>query len=155
MAAKRTSKSLKVTALLAEGTFNPAAERVRDPKFHAHDFFDPRDLVQVKYELLRRVSLERASVTAATAEYGVSRPTYYQAKAHFAIAGIAGLVPRKRGPRGPHKLQGEALAFVERHRVVGKPLRARALAQRLRQQFHLTIHPRTIERALAGKKTAR
>jgi hypothetical protein len=155
MAAKRNSKSLKVTALLAEGTFNPAAERVRDPKFHAHDFFDPRDLVQVKYELLRRVSLEHASVTAATAEYGVSRPTYYQARANFAIVGIAGLVPRKRGPRGPHKLQGEALAFVEQHRVVGKPLRARALAKRLRQQFHLTIHPRTIERAIAGKKTTR
>jgi hypothetical protein len=47
------------------------------------------------------------------------------------------------------------LAFVEQHRVEGEPLRARALAQRLRTQFHLTIHPRTIERAIAGKKTAR
>jgi transposase len=155
MAAKRHSKSLKVTALAAEGTFNPAAARVRDPKFHTHDFFDPRDLVQVKYELLRRVALEHVSVTAATAEYGMSRPTYYQAKAHFATAGIAGLVARKRGPRGPHKLQGEALVFVEQHRVEGEPLRARALAQRLRTHFHLTIHPRTIERAMAGKKTGR
>jgi Helix-turn-helix domain len=126
MAAKRNSKSLKVTALLAEGTFNPAAERVRDPKFHAHDFFDPRDLVQVRYELLRRVSLEHASVTAATAEYGVSRPTYYQAKATFATAGLAGLVPRKRGPRGPHKLQGEAWAFVAQQLVPGEPVRARS-----------------------------
>jgi transposase len=155
MAAKHKSKSPKVTALLAEGTFNPAAEKVRDPKFRLHEFFDPRDLVQVKYELLRRVSLEHASVTATTAEYGVSRPTYYQAKAHFATAGIAGLVPRKRGPRGPHKLQGEVLAFVEQHLVVGKPVRARALAKRLREQFALTIHPRTIERAVAGKKTVR
>ncbi|MGE0681932.1 MAG: helix-turn-helix domain-containing protein [Candidatus Binatia bacterium] len=155
MAAKHKSKSPKVTALLAEGTFNPAAEQVRDPKFRAHEFFDPRDLVQVKYELLRRVSFEHASVTAATAEYGVSRPTYYQAKVHFATAGIAGLVPRKRGPRGPHKLQGEVLAFVEQQLVVGKPVRARALAQRLREHFALTIHPRTIERAVAGKKTVR
>jgi transposase len=155
MSAKRKSKSPKVTALLAEGTLNPAPEKVRDPKFRAHEFFDPRDLVQVKYELLRRVFLEHASVTAATAEYGVSRPTYYQTKANFATAGIAGLVPHKRGPRGPHKLQGEALAFVEQHLVAGQPVRARALAQRLRQQFALTIHPRTIERAVAGKKTAR
>ena len=155
MAAKLKSKAPKVTALLAEGTFNPAAEQVRDPKFRAYDSFDPRDLVQVKYEMLRRVSLEHASVTTATAEYGVSRPTYYQAKAYFATAGIAGLVPRKRGPRGPHKLQGAALAFVEQHLVAGEPIRARALAQRLRQQFHLTIHPRTIERAVAGKKTTR
>jgi transposase len=155
MDAKRKSTSPKVTALLAEGTFNPAAARVRDPKFRAHGFFDPRDLVQVKYELLRRVSLEHASVTAATAEYGVSRPTYYQAKAHFAAAGIAGLVSRKRGPRGPHKLQGEALAFVEQHLVAGEPIRARALEKQLRRHFALTIHPRTIERAVAGKKTAR
>ena len=155
MAAKHKSQSAKVTALLIEGTFNPAAEKVRDPKFRQHEFFDPRDLVQVKYELLRRVSLEHASVTAATAEYGVSRSTYFQARAHFATGGIAGLVPRKRGPRGPHKLQGKVLAFVEQHLVVGAPGRARALAKRLREQFDLTIHPRTIERAVAGKKTAR
>jgi transposase len=155
MAAKHKSQSAKVTALLIEGTFNPAAEQVRDPKFRAHDFFDPRDLVQVKYELLRRVSLEHVLVTAATAEYGVSRPTYYQAKANLAAVGIAGLVPRKRGPRGPHKLQGEALAFVEQHLVAGEPVRARSLAKLLREHFALAIHPRTIERAVAGKKTAR
>jgi Helix-turn-helix domain len=126
MAAKHKSQSPKVTALLAEGTFNPAAEQVRDPKFRTHEFFDPRDLVQVKYELLRRVALEHASVTAATAEYGVSRPTYYQAKANFAAGGIAGLVPRKRGPRGPHKLQGEAWAFVAQQLVPGEPVRARS-----------------------------
>jgi hypothetical protein len=152
---KHKSKSPKVTTLLAEGVFNPAAEQVRDPKFRADDFFDPRDLVQVKYEMLRRVALEHAFVTTATAEYGLSRPTYYQAKAHFATAGIAGLIPRKRGPRGPHKLQGAALAFVEQHLVAGEPVRARAVAKRLRQQLHPTIHPRTIERAVAGKKTAR
>lgn len=155
MSAKSKSTPPKVKALLDEGTLNPAPEKVRDPKFRAHEFFDPRDLVQVKYEMLRRVSIERASVTDATAEYGVSRPTYYQTKANFDQAGLAGLVPHKRGPRGPHKLQGEALAFVEQHLVAGKPVRARELAKLLQQQFDLTIHPRTIERAVAGKKTPR
>jgi transposase len=155
MSAKRKSKSPKVTALLAEGTLHPAPEQVHDPKFRTHEFFDPRDLVQVKYELLRRVSIERVSVTDATAEYGVARPTYYQTKAHFDHAGIAGLVPHKRGPHGPHKLQGEALAFVEQQLVPGKPVRARELAKLLHEKFALTIHPRTIERAVAGKKTVR
>lgn len=155
MAAKRKSQSPKVTALLAEGTLNPAPEQVRDPKFREHEFFDPRDLVQVKYEMLRRVSIESASVTAATEEYGVSRPTYYQAKANFDKAGVAGLVPRKRGPRGPYKLQGAALAFAEQQLVPGEPVRARSLAKLLRQKFDLKIHPRTIERAVAGKKTSR
>src|SRR5262245_4031473 len=113
MAAKHKSKSPKVTALLAEGTFNPAAEKVRDPKFREHDFFDPRDLVQVKYEMLRRVSLDHASVTAATAEYGVSRPTYYQAKAYFATAGIAGLVPHKRESTNASARDGPPHSSVE------------------------------------------
>ena len=152
---KSKSKPPKVEALREEGTLNPTPEKVRDPKFQENEFFDPRDLVQVKYEMLRRVSVENASVTAATEEYGVSRPTYYQTKASFDKGGVAGLVPQKRGPRGPHKLQGEALAFVEQQLVAGEPVRARELAKLVRQKFDLNIHPRTIERAVAGKKTPR
>ena len=147
---KQTSK---VEALRDEGTLNPTPDDVRDPKFQDNEFFDPRDIVQVKYEMLRRVSVENASVSAATEEYGVSRPTYYQTKASFDKGGVAGLVPQKRGPHGPHKLQGEVLAFVEQQLVAGEPVRARELAKLIRQKFDLNIHPRTIERAVAGKKT--
>jgi len=155
MPAKSKPKPSKAQALLEEGTLNPTPEKVRDPKFQENEFFDPRDLVQVKYEMLRRVSIEKSSVTGATEEYGVSRPTYYQTKAHFDKAGVAGLVPQKRGPHGPHKLQGEALAFVQQQLVAGQPVRARELAKLVRQKFELIIHPRTIERAVAGKKTSR
>jgi transposase len=153
MAAKRVHPKLR--ALAEEGTLNAAPEKVRDPKFRDHEFFDPHDVVQVKYEMLRRVAVDQVSVTEATAEYGVSRPTYYQTKTHFTEAGIAGLVPQKRGPRGPHKLRGDVRAFVDRHCVEGQPIRARALAQGIRRAFGLTVHPRTIERAVAGKKTLR
>ena len=85
----------------------------------------------------------------------MSRPTYYQTKANFDKAGVAGLVPQKRGPRGPHKLQGEVLAFVQQQLVAGQPVRARELAKLVQQKFDLTIHPRTIERAVSGKKTPR
>jgi transposase len=133
---------------------NPSPAQVCDPKFQASDFFDARDLVQVRYEMLRRVSVDNVSVTDATAEYGVSRPTYYQARDSFDEAGVAGLVPRKRGPRGPHKLQGEILAFAEKQLAPGEPIRARELAKLIRQEFSVKVHPRTIERALGGKKTA-
>jgi transposase len=145
----------KAAALLEEGTLNAAPEKVGDPKFQQGEFFDPRDLVQVKYELLRRVVVEHASVTEVTQEYGVSRPTYYQAKEHFDTSGIAGLVPKKRGPRGPHKLHGEVLTFLEQHVKPGEPIRARALATLLWQTFHVAVHPRTIERVMGGKKTPR
>jgi len=155
MPTKRKSESPTAKALLEEGTLNPNPEKVRDPNFQQNEFFDPRDLVQVRYEMLRRVSIENRSVTDATEEYGVSRPTYYQARANFDKRGVAGLVPQKRGPRGPHKLQGEVLTFVEQQLVPGEPVRARELAKLVQQEFGLNLHPRTIERAIAGKKTLR
>ena len=143
----------KAAALREEGTLNAAPEKVSDPRFQHSEFFDPRDIVQVKYEMLRRVEAERASVTDVTDEYGVSRPTYYETKAHFAAWGLTGLVPKKRGPRGPHKLQGDVLAFLKQRVKADEPIRARALAALIRQRFDLTVHPRTIERAVRGKKT--
>ncbi len=154
MAVRKEGRNPKIGALVEEGVLNPAPEKVRDPKFRDNEFFDPLDIVQVKYEMLRRVSAEDASITDATVEYGVSRPTYYQTRASFNEAGIAGLVPRKRGPRGPHKLRGEVLAFVEQQLIEGEPLRARELAKLIREKFDLAVHPRTIERAFSGKKTA-
>jgi transposase len=155
MPAKKSRKDPKATALLADGTLNPFPEKVTDPKFQDGEFFDPRDVVQVKYEMLRRVLLESASVTDVTGEYGVSRPTYYQAKSNFDESGIGGLVPKKRGPRGPHKLQGEILDFLENRHVASEPIRARELANMIREKFSIEVHPRTIERALAVKKTPR
>jgi len=147
-------KRSKASVLAEDGTLNPAPEKVGDPKFHEDGFFDPRDIVQVKYEMLRRVSVDKASVTEASDEYGVSRPTFYQARADFEGAGLSGLVPRKRGPRGPHKLQGEVLAFLKAQVDPGEPIRARELTDRVRAKFGLDVHPRTIERALGLKKTA-
>lgn len=147
------SKRSKRDALIEEGTFNPAPDKVRDPKFRDGEFFDPRDSVQVKYEMLRRVSVDKLSITEAADEYGVSRPTYYQAKTNFDAAGIAGLVHAKPGPRGPHKLDDDIMAFLRARLVPGEPVRARELARLVRSELSVELHPRTIERAL--KKTGR
>ena len=155
MPSKRNPKNAKAAVLADEGTLNPTPQKVGDPKFRDNEFFDARDAVQVKYEMLRRVLVDSATITQATVEYGVSRPTYYQAKTGFLKAGIAGLVPKKRGPQGPRKIQGEVRAFVQQRLVAGEPIRARQLAATLRKRFGLHVHPRTIERAVQEKKTAR
>ena len=154
MADSPKAKRSKASALAEDGVLNPTPQRVNDPKFREETFFDPRDIVQVKYEMLRRVSVDKSSVTQVSDEYGVSRPTFYQAKADFEDAGIAGLVPRKRGPRGPHKIQSEVLAFLKAQVSPGEPIRARELMNLVRGEFGLDVHPRTIERALGVKKTA-
>ena len=110
-------------------------------------------VVQVRYEMLRRVSVDKKSVTEASEEYGVSRPTYYQARGNFETAGIAGLVPSKPGPRTPHKMDADVLAFLQAQLIPGEPVRARALARQIRRDLNIDVHPRTIERAV--KKTLR
>jgi hypothetical protein len=73
-------KDAKLEALRQQGTLNPRPDEVTDERFAAHSFFDPRDLVQVKYEMLRRVQADGKSITDAEAAFGFSRPSFYQAQ---------------------------------------------------------------------------
>lgn len=145
-------RSRKQERLAEAGALNRHPERVRAPHFHDAGFFDRSDLVQVKYEMLRQVSHEGTSKAEAAALYGLSRPTFYQAEAAFAREGIPGLLPRRRGPKGAHKLTGEAMAFIEAQRAGEPAPSARALARALRTELGISVHPRSIERALARKK---
>ena len=71
------------------GILNPDPTAVRDPLFTQLQFFDPRDMLQVKYEMLRLVQVEGESVTHATARFGLSRPAYYEALSAFERVGLA------------------------------------------------------------------
>lgn len=145
----------KIASLRRHGTLVPRPERITDPLFEGHEFFDPRDLIQVKYEMLRRVRLEGQPIRRAAAAFGVSRPSYYQAQAAFEQEGLVGLVPRKRGPRGAHKLTEEVLAAVEQMRQAEPELGSQELVERLEQRLGLEVHPRSLERALARRKKKR
>jgi transposase len=145
----------KAETLRELGTLNPHPEDVRDPAFIGSDFFDPRDLVQVKYEMLRRVRTDDYSVTEAAAHFGFSRPTWYVAKSSFEREGLAGLLPRKRGPRRPHKLTDEVMSFVEDERVREPDLRISDLVMRIEARFGRRVHPRSLERALARREKKR
>jgi transposase len=151
----RRTPDPKIEALSAEGTLNPRPEDVRDPAFADSEFFDPRDLAQVKYEMLRRVRSEGHSVAAATASFGVSRPTFYKAQTDFERDGLAGLLPSKRGPRGPHKLTSKVMSFVTEVIANEPTMDAAALAERVEHEFGVHVHPRSIERALARSKKKR
>ena len=76
----------KRRALQASGTFNRRHDRVGHALFQHSDFFDPRDLLQLKYETLRALK-EGYSIARAAADFGLSRPTIYQAQNHFQDAG--------------------------------------------------------------------
>lgn len=142
----------KAAALRAAHALNLRAALVTDPAFTGgNPFFDPRDLVQIKYELLRRVHTEGQSVTQAVAAFGLSRPSFYAAQRAWQRAGLAGLVPQPLGPRRAHKLNEEVVQFLDECLLREPALAARALAARVADRFGLHVHPRSIERALARR----
>ena len=153
---KRTDQpDPKTTALLEDGTWNPSPEGIRDSKFQQGEFFDPRDLLQVRYEMLRRVEKDGHSITDAAARFGFSRPSFYQARTALQAAGLAGLVPLKRGPRQAHKLTAEVMDFLRQTRRDDPSLGATELASCVQERFGLVVHPRTIERGLARDQKKR
>jgi transposase len=145
----------KLAALTESGTANPHPEAVREPRFADSEFFDPRDLLQVKYEMLRRVRIEGQPVAETAALFGLSRPTFYKAQADFERAGLVGLLPAKRGPRGAHKITDEVMRFIEQARAEEAGLDAQALAERIARHFGRSVHRRSVERALARSKKKR
>lgn len=142
----------KTTTLREQGVLNPQPEKVNDSLFQGNDLFDPRDLVQVKYEMIRRVQTDKLPVARAVDSFGFSRPSFYKAREAFEKGGIAGLVPKKRGPKGRHKLTDEIMKYIEEMLVSEPLLPAKEITKRLHNRFGITIHQRTIERALAEKK---
>lgn len=141
----------KAQALRQSRTLNPHPETVTDQRFADSEFFDPQDLVQVKYEMVRQVEADGVPVAHAAAAFGFSRQTYYQAAAALAEGGPAGLVPGKPGPKGPRKLTDEVIDHIRALLDADPALRPAVLADLVEQQFGIRVHPRSIERALARR----
>jgi transposase len=146
---KKPPPDPKSLALRQQGCLNPHPERVTDELFQTREFFDSRDLVQVKYEMLRRVETEGLPVNRSAAVFGFSRPSFYQALASFRQGGLPALLPQKRGPKQAHKLSAEVLAFIREARQEDSSLRPAALVSRIQDRYGIAVHPRSIERALA------
>jgi transposase len=149
---KPSSPDTKLQALRQQGTENPHPERVADTLFQQEEFFDPRDLVQVKYEMIRRVRTEGTSVSDAAASFGFSRPAFYQARNRLDREGLAGLLPQQRGPKQAHKLSEEVKALINQAVSEDSSLRSPALAELVKERFGISVHPRTIEKALAARQ---
>ena len=108
-----------------------------------------RRLVQVKYEMVRRVRVEGEAVTRSAASFGFSRPSFYEAAAALDAGGLAGLVPARPGPRRAHKLTEEVVAFARQRLEADPSLRSADLVEAIAERFRVRVHPRSVERALA------
>ena len=150
----RVERDGKVEALQQSRTLNPRPEAVADPLFVAGEFFDPRDLLQVKYEMVRQVEVEQVSVAVAAAAFGFSRQSVYTARAALAGGGMAALLPGKPGPKGGHKLTEPVIDRLLETLEADPDLTSTELAAVVAEQYGVRVHPRSVERALARRRVA-
>jgi transposase len=141
----------KTKVLREHGCLHPHPEKVADELFASCVFFDPRDLVQVKYEMLRRVRVDGRSVSDSAARFGLSRPSFYQAQEAFEQGGLPALLPKKPGPHHAHKLSDEVVVALREALAVKPDLGTDALVTLVNDRFGLSVHRRSIERALARR----
>jgi transposase len=141
----------KARALRASGTLNAHPDAVTDSAFGGHPFFDPRDLVQVKYEMLRRVQVDGYSITHTATSFGFSRPVFYAAQSALDRGGLPALVRQRPGPRRRHKVRPEILEFLQQVRLDEPTARLEDLAARVESRFGVRLHPRSIERVLGPR----
>ena len=91
-------------------------------------------------------------VSHAAASFGVSRPTWYQAQRAYEADGLPGLLPDRPGPRRPHKLSDEVVKALQAAKSEQPELTAADLVELVRTRFGISVHRRSIDRALAREK---
>lgn len=150
---RKHAADTKTVALRRDHALNPRPDAVSDPAFGPGEpFFDRRDLVQVKYEMLRRVRAEGVPVSRAAAAFGFSRPAFYAAQARFEDGGLPGLVPERPGPRRAHKLSAPIVEALAAELAADPSLGSADLAAIVAERFGIRVHRRSVERALARRK---
>jgi transposase len=136
----------------ADRLVEPQARRSAGSSAVGNPFFDAKDLVQVRYEMVRRHQVDRLAISEAATAFGVTRPTFYKAQNALRAAGLAGLLPGRRGPKGGHKVSAEVVAFVIQLKAANPELTTSQCLDAIAARFGVKVHRRSLERALARKK---
>lgn len=152
MTFKEKGEKGKYERLKKQYCLNPGPEKVKDELFLTDEFFDPNDLMQVKYEMLRRAKQDKLSVSKASTDFGFSRVAFYKIQKSFNKGGFCGLIPKKRGPRTRHKVNEEIVDFCVKQLKVKESLSFLTLAKQVYKEFGIKVHSRSIRRALTGVK---
>lgn len=151
MESKKGSNAKRKT-LEQNGTLNKNPDKVADNNFKNIAFFDPNDIVQVKYEMLRSTQKDGVGILKASEAYGFSRISFYKIKKAFKEHGVAGLLPRRRGPRRAHKLTVEIMEFVSGLTHQKPDIKSTEIKEKIKERFSIAVHERSIERAIKRSK---
>lgn len=142
----------KKETLLGNGSFNKNYSKVKKAKFLEDSFYDPMDIIQIKYELIQDAKDARGGIEKITSDYGYTRASYYLIKAAFEKGGLAALAPGKTGPKTPYKLTLERQEHIERYISENPSANSAEVVADLLGSKGIKISKRTVERYRRKKK---
>ena len=138
----------KDAALAASRTLNSDPQNVTDPAFTAGGFFDPADLLQVKYEMVRQVEVDGVPVSAAAARVRVRAPERLQRPGGAGRRRAGRADPGQAGPQGRPQAHRAGAGPPGGPAGAGSPADPGELAAQAAQRFGIQVHPRSVRRAL-------
>ena len=139
--------------LQANGTYNKNYEKIKNHKFITGSFYDPMDIVQVKYEMLKDAEEGNRGIAQVADEFGFSRASFYNTKDEFNEQGLSAFVPEKPGPRRPYKLTDSYKDYVDRYISENPKASSNEIARSLKKDKGIDISKRTVERYRRKKNT--
>lgn len=139
-----------------EGLLNKKPDRISHSLFKTHEFFDPFDLLQVRYEMLRSVKVDGCSVAKACRTFGFSREYYYKLGRMFTERGFVGLLGAPSGRRPLIALNQELVNFIIHKKLEEPKLSGDNICKQIKKNYHVKCSTRTVERIIEkfgfGKK---
>ena len=141
----------KQEILLENGTYNRNHGKVVEQRFVSDDFYDPQDLVQVKYEMLRTANETQRSIEEIAGKFGFSRAAFYKIKTSYEKEGVSSFVPDKSGPKNARKLTRAHQEFIDNYLAQNPNVSSGNMAAILYEERGLKISKRTVERYRSGQ----
>jgi transposase len=139
-------KESKRVFLEKEGLLNAKPDRVSHPLFETLDFFDPFDLPQVRYEMIRSARVEKMTVAAACKLFGFSREYFYKLERAFMARGYVALLGSTMGRRPIIALNQEIVNFIAHRKMENAGLSGEKLRQEIQSLYKVDCSRRTVER---------
>jgi len=142
----------KKEILIKNGTFNKNHDKVKREGFSEGGFYDPMDIVQVRYEMIKDADDSEKTIGQISSEYGYSRASYYHIKDNFDKGGIAALIPERTGPKEARKLTGDLREYIKEYTQRNPKASSSKIAAEIESVKGVTVSKRTIERFRYKKK---
>ena len=155
MPAKSDSKQAKIRALAEEGALNPEPGKVQDTKFHeVRVLRSARHRAGQVRDAAPRIGREGVGDQCDRRVRGVEADLLSD-QSQLRGSGDRRISAQEAGPARSTQGAGRSAGIYPRETDGGRTSSSAPAGRAIRKKFDLDIHPRTIERAVAVKKTVR